>query len=136
MSRGLTLGVRGIVEREDGRVVLVKHTYVSGWHLPGGGVEAGESAQYSVARELAEEAGIELMEPPRLLSVHGNHQHFRGDHVLVFKAGQWRFCETDNVGEIDKVDWFDPRDLPEDVSPGTRRRLKELYRGRPKSEDW
>jgi ADP-ribose pyrophosphatase YjhB (NUDIX family) len=135
-SRGMTLGVRGVVEREDGRVVLVKHTYVSGWHLPGGGVEAGESASYAMCRELSEEAGIELIESPRLLGVYGNHKYFRGDHVLVFKAARWRPCETNNDGEIEQVDWFDPQDLPEDVSPGTRRRLDEVFRGLQKSEDW
>jgi ADP-ribose pyrophosphatase YjhB (NUDIX family) len=136
LSRGLTLGVRGVVARDDGCIVLVKHTYVSGWHLPGGGVEAGESAQFSMTRELMEEAGIKLLEPPCLVSVHSNHRHFRGDHVMVFKAAKWVSCETDNSGEIQAVEWFDPHDLPEDVSPGTRRRLDEIYHGRPKSEDW
>ena len=39
-ARGLTLGVRALVVDGQGRIFLVKHSYVSGWHLPGGGVEA------------------------------------------------------------------------------------------------
>ena len=52
-ARGMTLGVRALVIGEDRRVFLVKHSYVSGWHLPGGGVEAGETLIDALIRELA-----------------------------------------------------------------------------------
>ena len=55
-ARAMTLGVRALVIDEDGRIFLVKHSYVSGWHLLGGGVEAGETLARAVARDCARRA--------------------------------------------------------------------------------
>ena len=71
-SRGLTLGVRGVVLDEADRVFLIRHTYVPGWHLPGGGVETGETALEALARELAEEGASSLGSAPSLHGVFFN----------------------------------------------------------------
>ncbi len=58
MTRGMTLGVRAVVTDQAGRVLLVKHTYLPGWWLPGGGVDRSETTHAAVVRELLEEAGL------------------------------------------------------------------------------
>src|SRR5690348_5986539 len=64
VARGMTLGVRGLVVDADGRVFLVKHSYVGGWHLPGGGVEVGETFVEALKRELVEEGRIAVVGEP------------------------------------------------------------------------
>src|ERR1700750_2739176 len=83
-ARGLTMGVRAIVIDPQGRVFLVKHSYVTGWHLPGGGVEPGETVGAALDRELSEEGGITPLEPPALHGVFFNSRASRRDHVVVF----------------------------------------------------
>jgi 8-oxo-dGTP pyrophosphatase MutT (NUDIX family) len=135
-ARGMTLGVRGLVVDGQGRVLLVQHTYLHGWYMPGGGVERGETTEQALARELVEEAGVELTGRPTLVSMHSNHAGFPGDHALIYRVDQWRACRATSRGEIHQVEWFAPGDLPADVTPSTRRRIEEALGGREPDPNW
>ena len=63
---------------------LVKHSYVDGWHLPGGGVENGETFVEALRRELVEEGRIELSGEPALHGLFFNSHVSRRDHVAVY----------------------------------------------------
>ena len=136
VRRGLTLGVRAVVTDEDGKVLLIQHTYIKGWYLPGGGVERGETAETAVIRELAEEAGVKALSRPRLISAHSNEVLHPGDHVLVYRIAAWEPCPSDAAGEIHAVAWFDPADLPEETTPATRRRIAEALAGAEPDAMW
>ncbi len=136
LRRGLTLGVRGVVVDAEGRVLLVEHTYVPGWHLPGGGVERGETAAAAVARELEEEAGVRPTAAPRLISIHSNHRSYPGDHVLLYRVEAWAPCPATSRGEIHQVGWFAPDQLPAAATRGTCARLAEIFGGRPSDPNW
>src|SRR5215212_963937 len=57
-----TVGVVGLVHDEEGRILLLKHTYRPGkpWGLPGGGLRPGESLEDCIRREVQEEANIKI----------------------------------------------------------------------------
>ncbi|MBX7460390.1 NUDIX domain-containing protein [Qipengyuania huizhouensis] len=137
MSRGLTLGVRAVVVNEGGEVLLVRHTYTSGWHFPGGGVEPNEIVEDALARELKQETGLQLISSPKLHGIFFNHAVSKYDHVLVY------ICETQGEVscdlldlEISKVGYFRIGDLPEKIDPGTERRLKEIVELKKSSFVW
>lgn len=136
LTRGMTLGVRVVATDPQGQVMLVKHTYLAGWWLPGGGVDRGEATQDAAVRELREETGLIATTPPRLISVHSNERFFRGDHVLVFGIDEFTVGERTSHGEIAEVGWFDPADLPEDAHRSTRARLGEIFGGAPADPTW
>lgn len=136
-SRGLTLGVRAVVIDGQGRVFLVRHSYVQGWHLPGGGVEPGETLGEALSRELAEEGNIALAEAPLLHGMFFNSRVSRRDHVAVFVVRAFRQEAPPQPNhEIVAHGFFHPDRLPEDVTPATRRRIAEVFDGVPAAERW
>ena len=136
-TRGMTLGVRAVVFDRQNRVFLVKHTYVSGWHLPGGGVEPGETIRDALARELLEEGGLSALEPPVLHGVFFNGRVSRRDHVVLFVIRAFRQDGGPrNPREIVDYGFFAPGALPPDTTRGTRARLAEVLKGATISERW
>lgn len=132
--RGMTMGVRTMVfNKEDGKesVLLVKHTYVNGWYFPGGAIDPGEHAFVAAARELVEEAGVELTGTPKMISLFQNVHASARDHVVLFHCKDWRQGLRPKIPnrEIIAVDFFALDNLPDDISPGTMRRLEEYQRG-------
>jgi ADP-ribose pyrophosphatase YjhB (NUDIX family) len=137
LSRPATLGVRALVSDGQGRVLLLRHTYTPGWHMPGGGVERGESAQGALAKELREEVALTLTGPVRCLGLFANHANFPGDHVSVWHVAHWQGdAHAASPTEIAEVGWFSPDALPEGTTPGTRARIAEWAGGAPVSEHW
>jgi 8-oxo-dGTP pyrophosphatase MutT (NUDIX family) len=136
-ARGMTLGVRALVIGEDNRVFLVKHSYVRGWHLPGGGVEAGETLIDALIRELAEEGNIEPTAPPRLHGMFFNNRVSRRDHVAVYVVREFRqIAEPVPDHEIIAHGFFAIDQLPNDTTASTRARIFEVFAGAPLTETW
>jgi 8-oxo-dGTP pyrophosphatase MutT (NUDIX family) len=137
MARGMTLGVRGVVLDGDNKVFLVRHSYVAGWHLPGGGVEVGETFLEALRRELVEEGRIELTEEPVLHGLFFNGHVSRRDHVAVYIVRQFRQDRRPEPNhEIVECGFYDASALPAETTTGTRLRITEVLHGAAPTATW
>ena len=136
-ARGLTLGVQGCVLDGEGRVLLVRHGYVAGWHFPGGGVETGESFINALARELLEECNVKLAGAPVLHGIFQNIAATRRDHVAVYvvRDFEWGGPPAPTY-EIREARFFPAAAVPADTSAATRRRLEEILKGAAPAATW
>ncbi|NTJ42988.1 NUDIX domain-containing protein [Agrobacterium larrymoorei] len=124
--RGMTLGVRGACFDVEGRVFLVRHTYISGWHLPGGGVERHETGLQALHKEIREEGNLAATSTPKLFHVYFNNRTSDRDHVLLYRLDVRQTAAKVPDREISESGFFSLDALPEGTTPATRRRLTEL----------
>jgi len=137
LVRGMTLGVRAVVLDADNKVFLVKHSYVTGWYLPGGGVDHGETMEQAMRRELKEEGDIDLTAEAELHGIFLNSHVSRRDHVAVYVVmdfSQDRLPEANR--EIIACGFFEATALPAGTTRGTRLRISEVLEGREKIATW
>ena len=136
-TRGMTLGVRGAAIDGQGRVCLVRHTYVAGWHLPGGGIEPGENAPDAMVREFREEAEIVPTEGLRLHGFYRNATAAGRDHVALYVASAFTVLRRKTPDrEIAECGFFPLEALPEETTRATRARLDEIRGGLPPAALW
>lgn len=135
VTRPRTRGVRAIALTPAGQVVLVRHSYLAGWHLPGGGQKRKETAERAVLRELREEIGMASHGPVRVLGTLQHRPNFRRDTVTLALVEQVAFTFRPSL-EIVEARAFDLDALPSAVSGGTRQRLAEWQSGLPIADAW
>lgn len=121
LVRPVTLGVR-ILLLKDGKFVLVKHSYQDAWYLPGGGVKRGETIEQAIHREANEECGARINQM-RFLGVYDNLREYKNDHVVLFISEDFTI-KKEGDDEIEQVSEFDYQQLPENISPGSQRKIE------------
>jgi ADP-ribose pyrophosphatase YjhB (NUDIX family) len=136
MKRGMTLGVRGVVLRSD-EVMLVRHGYTPGWHLPGGGVEPGETFEEALAKELLEEGNVRIKGKPRLHALFQNRHASSRDHVAVYVVREFDYDgPLAPSWEIQEARFFPLNALPEATTQGARNRIAEIIEGKQPPAQW
>jgi ADP-ribose pyrophosphatase YjhB (NUDIX family) len=136
VTRGMTLGVRVVALDAVGRVFLVRHSYVKGWHLPGGGVDPGETLETAMRRELMEEGSITGGEAA-LVGVYLNRKASPRDHVAVYVMREVvQSAPRPPDREIVESGFFPLDALPEGTTAATRRRIREALGEMPPPPEW
>jgi len=122
---------------DEGRVFLVKHSYVRGWQMPGGGVEPGETIAAALEREIREEANIELTASPILHAIYYNTHDSWRDHVAFYIVRQFRQIGSPEPNkEIIAHGFFPTGELPAGTTKATRERISEVLNARQPAQFW
>jgi 8-oxo-dGTP pyrophosphatase MutT (NUDIX family) len=131
-----TVGVRTLVMNDREQVLLVKHTYMEGWHFPGGGVLPGEPARVAAIRELREETGVISAAKIELFGVYFHRVMRVNDYIILYIVNTFTHEPIPLGGEIGAIEWFSIHNLPDDITDGTRARINEYFFQQPIHDQW
>ena len=135
LLRPVALGAHAVCVDRDGRVLLVRHSYMRGWSLPGGGVNRGEPAAHAVVRELKEELGTFRARPPEFVGLFTNRSGWATNVVALYRFDDAEVEFRPNL-EVREIVFCDPANPPPGTTGGTRRRLAELIDKTPPDPFW
>jgi 8-oxo-dGTP diphosphatase len=127
------VGVAAAARTENGRWLLIRRRDTGGWALPGGTLEWGETIADAVARELAEEAGVDLIGPSELAGVYsdpGRDYRFHAVTILVKTTVSEILRPPKNALEIADVRLFERAELPDTLSLGMSDMLRAALEDR------
>ena len=119
---------------EKGEILLVRHRYGEGWLLPGGRANRNESYENTIHRELKEELGVTFTIQERLGEYMNTHE-YKKDTIVVFIIKSFTL-DAKHHFEIESWQFFSTSSLPNDTSPGTRRKIEEWLNQRAVSNKW
>jgi len=112
-------GVKALVVTSAGRIVLVRHSYMPGWHLPGGGLKRGETPEQGMLRELGEEIGLLRWAAIGQRDGPGDQTDpdCTGPALFIVTGAEYRFRPS---LEIEAAGAFAPEALPDDCAKSVR----------------
>jgi 8-oxo-dGTP diphosphatase len=120
---GPVVGVGAVVWRGPERLLLARRGQLprlGEWSLPGGRVEAGETQQQALIREVAEETGLAI-ELAGLIDVvdfieRDEAGGLAAHYVLIDFSGHWRAGEACAGSDVTECGWFAPSEALARVS--------------------
>src|SRR5262249_9981196 len=121
------IGVFALIFDDEGRILLGHRRDIDWWNLPGGGMEAGETVDEALRREVREETGLEA-EVEQLVGVYTKPQ--KQEVVLTFRCrvigGKLQATEENRENR-----YFAPDALPSNTPPKHRQRIEDALLNQP-----
>jgi 8-oxo-dGTP diphosphatase len=121
------IGVFALIFDDEGRILLGHRRDVDWWNLPGGGMDAGETVDEALCREVREETGLDV-EVGQLVGVYSKPQ--KQEVVLAFRcrviAGTLQPTE-----ETRESRYFAPEAMPTNTLPKHRQRIEDALLNSP-----
>ncbi|MFI5822792.1 NUDIX hydrolase [Streptomyces rishiriensis] len=141
-SAAVWAGTSVLITNRHGQVLVQHVDYRDTCLLPGGAIDKGESPAHSAARELMEELGVTApvdqclavdWVSPSNVNV-PSAMRFPGEILHVFDGGTWDDARISDIrlppSEITAIDFVEPAQLPDLLSPPDARRALSALRAR------
>lgn len=110
LNAKFSVGVTGIVFDDNGKVMLLKHTFRRRypWGLVSGWVSPAEALEAALLREIAEETDLSItIDQLFRVHTHPRHRSLEAVYLCRFRGGTFR-----PSSEISEIQWREPDDLP------------------------
>ncbi|WP_444925689.1 8-oxo-dGTP diphosphatase MutT [Microbulbifer sp. TRSA002] len=129
MSKVVHVAV-GVVTRGDGKILIARrpdHLHMGGrWEFPGGKVEADESVQEALYRELLEEVAIEVQELQPLVEI----RHDYPEKTVLLDTWQVTQFTGEALGrEQQEIKWVSAGELDNFHFPDANQAIIEAVKG-------
>jgi 8-oxo-dGTP pyrophosphatase MutT (NUDIX family) len=131
----VALGAHAMLVTPEGKVVLARHSYKSGWSFPGGGVGRAEAPVDALLRELREEIGVVRSDPPLFFGLYTRRSGWATNVIALYCLTNAEVEFRPNF-EVREIVFADPVNLPKGTSAGTARRLAEFFDKTPPNPYW
>ena len=126
-----------IIENEKGQVLLGRRTDNHQWTYAGGSLEIDETVEEAAKRELREEMGLIAEELEFFMINSGPEAHYiypNGDEVtnveIIYICRKYHGTIKAQEEEIGDLQFFDVKDIPEDISEPIRPVFREYIKMR------
>ena len=115
------VAVSALIFDDEGRVLLAQRRDIDWWNLPNGGMEAGETVDEALQREVMEELGVAI-EVGQLVGVYS--KPLKQEVVLAFRCRIIDGAPTPTE-ETRACRYFFPHELPTNTLPKHRQRIED-----------